>query len=492
MPTGTVQTTLTVHCDRQKHNRLKIDNMIQRLTTLLLAAMLFIGSSAQDANTATTDTTQTKKEIIKQGFNFGPLPVVAFDADKGLQLGALLNIFDFGDGSEYPNTRQKLYLEASFFTKGSQLFVINYDNKFLIPGVRWAATANLTNDKAMDFYGFNGYMSYYDHEKIAEGKYTPKYRMNRLNFNFKTDFTGNIWNNKLFWEAGYHFNYMNAGYQKNHALNLEKINKGKDEEMKYPEDEPTIFDLYRQWGIISDDEAWGGISSAIRVGLLYDTRDKENAPSKGIWAEVHATLAPKFLGTSHPYYRYSATFRHYVPIVRNDVLTFAYRLNYEGAIGNSTPYYMLPFITTMGSTYDRDGMGGYRNVRGMLRNRVQGLDMATYTAELRWRFVSFALWKQNIAFGLNIFSDGAMVTRNYDMTFRGDDNFRAEYDAYMANGLKNDRPHITVGGGLRFIMNQNFIVAFEYGLPISKFSKDPLIKNQDGNGAFYINTGYLF
>ena len=62
----------------------------------------------------------------------------------------------------------------------------------------------------------------------------------------------------------------------------------------------------------------------------------------------------------------------------------------------------------------------------------------------------------------------------------------------MAQGLKNDRPHITVGGGLRFIMNQNFIVAFEYGLPVSKFSKDPVVQKQDGNGAFYINTGFLF
>ena len=485
--------------------------MKKYITTLLCAALASTSLFAGNANEAAANTSDNKKkEIVKKGFNFGPLPVVAFDADKGLQLGALLNIFDFGDGSEYPNTRQKLYLEASFFTKGSQLFVINYDNKFLIPGVRWAATANLTNDKAMDFYGFNGYVSHYDHEKIALGKdknntenyiYSPKYRFNRLNFNFKTDFTGNICNNKFFWEAGYHFNYMKTGYQNNnHALNLDKINKGKDENKKFPETERTLFDQYRDWGIISDDEAWGGISSAIRVGLLYDTRDKENAPSKGIWAEVHATLAPKFLGTKHPYYRYSATFRHYVPIIKNDVLTFAYRLNYEGAIGNSTPYYMLPFITTMGSTYDREGMGGYRTTRGMMRNRVQGLDMASYNIELRWRFVRFSLWKQNIAFGLNIFSDGAMVTRNYDMTFKATEeqlgkdfaNAKKEYDEYMAQGLKNDRPHITVGGGLRFIMNQNFIVAFEYGLPVSKFSKDPVVQKQDGNGAFYINTGFLF
>lgn len=477
--------------------------MKKHMFTLICALLTSASLLAQESGNATAEhTDKSKKEIIKKGLNFGPLPVVAFDADKGLQLGALLNIFDFGDGSNYPNTRQSLYLEASFFTKGSQLFVISYDNKFLIPGVRWSTSAVLTNEKAMDFYGFNGYMSYYDHEKVKLGNdkdnkldyiYTPKYRLNRINFNFKTDFTGNIWNNKLFWEAGYHLNNIKAGYDDRQALNLDKINKGKDDYKKFPETEPTLFDLYRRWGIISEDEAWGGFSSALRLGLLLDTRDKEGAPSKGIWAEAHVTLAPDWLGTTHPYYRYSATFRHYVPIVKDDVLTFAYRLNYEGTFGNSAPYYMLPFITVMGATYDRDGMGGYRTVRGIMRDRVQGLDMATYNVELRWRFVNFRKWNQNIAFGLNLFSDGTMVTRNYDMSFRGAEEHRAEYDEYMAkSGLSKDRPHITVGAGLRFIMNQNFIVAFEYGMPISKFSSDKAIKKQDGNGAFYINTGYLF
>ena len=467
--------------------------------TIMLALISLSYVGAKDKKTVTND----KGEIIKTGYNFGPLPAVAFDADKGFQLGALLNIYDFGDGSTYPNTRQQWYFEASFFTKGSQLFVVSYDNRFTIPGVRWSTTLTLTNDKAMDFYGFNGYMSYYDHEKVAAGKdkanhsdyiYTPKYRVNRLAMLFKTDFTGNIWQNKLFWEAGYHLSYIKQGYKDLQALNLEKINKNKEDYKMFPADETPIFDLYRRWGIISEDEAWGGWNSTVRLGLLFDTRDKEGAPSRGVWAEAHATLAPKFLGTTNPYYRYSATFRHYLPIVKNDILTFAYRLNYEGTIGESAPYYVLPFITVMGPSYDRDGMGGYRTIRGLMRNRVQGLDVASYNAELRWRFVNFALWNQNIAFGLSAFSDGTMVTRNYDMSFKGEEKYRGEYDEYMARSgnRTSDRPHITVGGGLRFIMNQNFIVAFEYGLPVSKFSKDELIKNQDGNGAFYINTGFLF
>lgn len=473
-----------------------------RYAVLAVATLFATSLYAQttDADTATAEAPK-KKEIVKTGYNFGPLPAVAFDADKGFQLGALLNIYDFGDGSMYPNTRQHWYFEASFFTKGSQLFVVSYDNKFLIPGVRWSSALTITNDKAMDFYGFNGYMAHYDHERVALGKdkqnldnyiYTPKYRINRLAILFKSDFVGNIWDNKFFWEAGYHLSYFKQGYKKQGALNLDKINKNKKPEKVFPEDEVPMFDLYRRWGLISEDEAWGGLNSSVRVGLLFDTRDKEGAPSRGIWAEAHLMMAPKWLGTTNPYYRYSATFRHYVPIVKNDILTFAYRLNYEGTFGKDAPYYVLPYITTMGQTYDRDGMGGYRTIRGIMRSRVQGLDMASYNVELRWRFVQFTLWKQNIAFGLNIFSDGTMVTKGRDMSFRGEEQYRSEYEAYMAEGAKADRPHITVGGGLRFIMNQNFIVAFEYGLPVSKFSKDPIIKNQDGKGAFYINTGYLF
>ena len=110
-----------------------------------------------------------KADIVKTGINLGPLPAIAFDADKGFQYGALLNIYDYGDGTNYPNYNSKWYLEASFFTKGSQLYTLSYDNKELIPGIRWSSTVTATVDKAFDFYGFNGYMSYYDYDRIAVG-----------------------------------------------------------------------------------------------------------------------------------------------------------------------------------------------------------------------------------------------------------------------------------------------------------------------------------
>ena len=142
-----------------------------------------------------------KNDIVKTGIGFGPLPAIAFDADKGFQLGAILNVYDYGDGSNYPNYDSKWYFEASFFTKGSQMYQIMYDNKTLIPGIRWSSAAVITLEKAMDFYGFNGYQSYLDYKAIEAGQkgesflFTPFYRNARNQVLFKSDFIGRITKN---------------------------------------------------------------------------------------------------------------------------------------------------------------------------------------------------------------------------------------------------------------------------------------------------------
>lgn len=433
---------------------------------------------------------QNKKDIVKTGYNLGPLPVIAYDADKGLQLGAILQLFDYGDGTRYPNYDSKLYLEASFFTKGSQLYQLRYDNKDLIPGVRWCSALRVDLDKAFDFYGFNGYQSYYDYGRIQAGKegkmfqFTPFYRMKRFAYTFKSDFLGDIGSvDNLYWEAGIFAYYHQTG-----AIDYDNINKGKSDEQKFPETVKTLYDIYHDYGVISDSEYYGGFSSGIRLGILYDTRDKEGAPTRGIWAEAHVTAAPKFM-SKNPYYRYSMTWRHYLPLVKNDVLTFAYRLNYEGTFGNVAPFYVLPYMTQMGEKQDLDGMGGFFTVRGIMRSRVVGLDMATYNAELRWRFVKFILFNQNFSVGLSAFSDGTMVTKGRDIS-------KLKYHDFLENGMllgaERDTPHITFGVGARLIMNENFIIAAEYGTPLTHFLKNSPLYNQDGTGAFYVNIGYLF
>ena len=466
--------------------------MIAAALSLMLCIPAFAGN---DSKTKKEVQYNENGEIIKTGINYGPLPVVAFDADRGFQFGALLNLYNFGDGKNYPNPNSQWYFEASAYTKEASInsykLIVNYDNKTLIPGVRMSICTGYYKDSALDFYGFNGYQSNYipmtelndegyfkylpdaAGEKLMEKGKTPKgfYRFSRDLIKAKADFTGKILDN-LYWEAGYNLSWMKTG---SFTPNGYEVFAGNDFEHG-----TTLFDLYKAWGIIPEDQAEGGLTSAIRAGLMYDSRNIENNPTKGIWAEAHVIAAPKWLGTTDPHYKFCATMRQYVPIVP-EKLTFAYRLAYQGTFGSNAPWYAMPFYTNMGPKADNDGFGGYRTVRGLMLNRVQGQDVGFYNIELRWRFIDFQLANQNIAFALSGFTDAAHVFKGYDLenkTGKYQDLYKKFIDTNKADGF-----HGTAGGGLRFIMNQNFIVAFEYARCFNK---------QDGNGAFYINTGFLF
>ena len=457
--------------------------------------MLCIPSFAETAEpSAEKETKKEKKkveyneegEIIKTGLNFGPLPVVAFDADRGFQYGALLNIYNFGDGSTYPNPKSWWYIEASAYTGGTWNLFLNYDNMNIGKDIRLSICTNYSNESALDFYGFNGYQSKYWYnednyltdypndfqfsDKDTEANFLEKgkipngfYRYSRQSFRAKADLTGKIAKN-LFWEAGYTFYW---------------INHNEFNPTGYTVADGSLYQLYKDWGILNDTRE-NQFVSALKAGLMYDSRNVQNNPTKGIWAEAHAIVAPRWLGSSMDSYKISATFRQYVPIVR-DKLTFAYRLAYQGFLGNNTPWYLMPFYSNMGYTRDYDAIGGYRTTRGLMLDRVQGIHTGFYNVELRYKFIDFQLWNQNIAFALSAFTDGAHVFKGYDLTNKT--NAKPElYKKYIDTSRK-DGLHATAGAGLRFIMNQNFIVAFEYAQCFNR---------QDGKGAFYINTGFLF
>lgn len=436
---------------------------MKRIYVLITTVLLCISASAQAPN----------GDIIKKGFNFGPLPSLAYDEDKGFEYGAILEIYDYGNGKNYPNYNSLTYLQFSRYTKGSQYIEISHDNKELIPGIRWSSTFLSVMDKAFPFYGYNGYQSYYDHQRMAAGasggadKFSPFYSMRNDLHRLKSDVQGKI-SGHFNWEAGLFANLYHTG-----EVNSGNLNS-------------TLFGIYHKAGIIADDEAKGGFESGIRLGVMYDSRNKDSAPSSGIWAEAHVTAALPVI-SKHPYTGYSVTWRQYLPVVENDVLTFAYRLNYEGKIGNKVPFYALPYLTAMGQKDDVNGMGGYYTTRGIMLSRVVGLDMLSYNVELRWRPIRFTWLNQNMGIGLSAFTDGSKVTRGVNLA-----GLQTAEAPVRILGQDKDHWHKTMGAGVRFIMNENFIVALEYGTPFSHLSKQSSRYNQDGTGAMYINIGYSF
>jgi len=452
---------------------------MKKLTYLIMIILGFVITT----HSQTDSTASGKKEKIKKGFSFGGVPAIAYDTDLGFKYGLVVNLYDYGDGSRYPEYDHSLYLEWSRTTKGNGINQIIYDSEKLIPNMRVTAEASYMTEKALDFYGYNGYESYYNHnfeDQDMTSDYISRvfYRYDRKSLRFKADFMGNIIGEKLRWLAGISFNKSDVS-----SVDIDKLNKGKDAADMLP-NKPGLYDYYVQWGIIPAKEAKGGNNTQLKFGLVYDTRDIEANPGKGIWEEIMLFASPKAFG----YESFTTTalllHRQYFTLLPGR-LSFAYRLGYQTKLSGDIPFYMLPYYTD--SKQIRDGFGGAKTVRGVLRNRIVGDAVAFGNLEFRWKVVKTYFLKQNLYIALSAFCDGATVVTPYkfDMT-----NVPATLDIdgklYPQNEWfknKSEGLHLGYGGGVHFALNENFIVAFDYGMAAKK---------DDGKSGLYINLNWLF
>ena len=275
---------------------------------------------------------ESKKETAKTGFGVGPLPRVGYDADNGFYAGLQLSLNDYRDGALYPNPYSSGYVDVSYYQKGIFNLILSYDSRTLIPGARMCTALQYCDDHFYNFWGLNGYQANWSpvlfdpktglESENSSGKF---YGTHHRFINFKLDAVGEIAPH-FGWEAGYHLvwtRYSNPQEEGYYGGNF-------------------LYTLYNKWGIIPESQLHGGLNSELRAGLVYDTRDSEASPSRGMWAEGHLIAAPKWLGTSSPYYKFCLNWRHYVPIYR-DRLTFAYRLVYQGFFNNDAPWYIMPY-----------------------------------------------------------------------------------------------------------------------------------------------------
>ena len=55
----------------------------------------------------------------------GGVPAIAYDSDIGFKYGALVNLYHYGDGSNYPNYDHSLYMEWSRQTAQKMIYIDN-------------------------------------------------------------------------------------------------------------------------------------------------------------------------------------------------------------------------------------------------------------------------------------------------------------------------------------------------------------------------------
>jgi hypothetical protein len=415
-------------------------------------------------------------EVTKTGWNFGALPTITFDTDLGFQYGALVNLYNYGDGSRYPNYNHSLYFEVSRFTKGSGINRFYYDSDQLIKGLQTSLDISYLSDQAYDFYGFNGFDAVINKNWFddASNDYITRmfYKYDRNMFRFKVDLQGKLSGEKLKWATG--VNLLNF---KLSPVNLEKLNKGKKGDDILPAVD-GLFEKYQEWGIISAEEADGGFVPELKAGLVFDTRDNRPNPMKGIWTEAVLVGAPSFLGAESGFTKLSLTHRQYFTLIPND-LSLAYRMAYQTTLSGHAPfYYQTQVIVSELKGAASEGLGGAKTMRGILRNRIVGDGFFFGNVEARWKFARFQFINNNFYLGLNGFMDFGQVTKK--IAIEPHSGFTPETDFFEKNA---EKMHISYGAGLRIVMNQNFVIAVDYGMAADK---------RDGDSGLYIGLNYLF
>jgi outer membrane protein assembly factor BamA len=405
------------------------------------------------------------EQKIKKGFGFGALPAISYDSDLGFQYGALVNLYHYGDGSNYPKYNHSAYFELSTYTKGTTIARFRYDSEHLIPKIRSTIDISYVTDNMADFYGFNGYQSIYNPDLVSSSNHLF-YKNERNMFRAKADFQGYFSESKLGWVAGYSFYHFSLDTVNNTKLGIQKTGE-------------TLFEKYKTWGLINSDEAAGGNLNYFKAGLKYDSRDQLACPMKGIFTEAVIQTAPGLIN-KYPHTKFALIHRQYFTLAKD--LSFAYRLDYQTSIGNNhVPYFAQPLlITSYLIAATNQGLGGKSSVRGILRNRIIGDAVGFGNFEFRYKFLRFEWLNQNFYLGTNVFFDSGIILKPITMNLA---NMSATDKANYFHDYSAGKLHSAAGIGLKIGWNENFIISADFGKAFDK---------QDGNTGFYIGLNYLF
>ena len=456
----------------------KCNIFITDMKKFLLASFALLASAGMFLAFAQDEKKEEKE--MKTGWSFGVLPTATYSVDNGFQAGLFGDVYYYGDGSTYPDPVHKISWEGSYFTHSHRMrLYLAYDSKYLIPNMRVNASVTYVTDPLYTFWGFNGPASMQNYDiwsnrdmtrtiPASATDLTPTninyYGMSRDMLRILANVQGQIVPH-LNWAAGINFWNWKVGSMRDNGV--------KDgDEKRYYNTNATLFERYKTLGLIHEDEAKGGNALEINAGVVFDTRDMEAAPNKGIWAEAY--LNGNVL--QHQYLKACMYFRHYIDIpihIPAGDPVFAYRLAWQQTLAGETPLYMIQNVPLLVQrNMISEGFGSSNTIRGIRENRILTEGFAWANTELRIKLVKFKLFNQYFYVAVNPFFDAGIITKPYRAAAFEKVAVDGEvYDPKLAalgqetliyDSSKVKDVIMSAGAGLKIAMNQNFIVSAEF------------------------------
>lgn len=366
------------------------------------------------------------------GHSLAGLPSLNFDADEGFGYGALLQYYDYGNDGVQPY-RYSVQPAVFFTTRGRRDVTLFVDAPHLLPA-NWRMGAQLAREQQITapYYGVGNFT-----ENLASataGANPYYYRFGRTVIRSNADFQHSL---------GYPALRVLLGVATRTA-DIKNV----------PYDSGTTL-LAQQTG----KRIMPTVNARLaRVGLVWDTRDKEIGPEHGNWSELLVQRAGRVLGGDQVFTRITGTVRQYVPLASN--VTLAERVVMQTVHGDPA---ISEIFAVQSSFRDDEILGGATSIRGIPKNRYVGKGVAFANSELRWSATSFSVAGRSARLILSSFVDAGRVwTDGLDVSQIGSDL------------------HVGYGGGARVAVGPSFIIAADVG------------HSSQSTAAIYLGLGYLF
>lgn len=149
----------------------------------------------------------------------------------------------------------------------------------------------------------------------------------------------------------------------------------------------------------------GGRVSLVQLSLMYDTRDFEPDPYRGVFLELANEHSGRYIGSDFQFHKMLFQARHYMPIaprvLRRTLL--ATRLGYGTILGDQAPFF--EFQDQWSAEGSIRALGGSQALRGFKANRFLGRTVGFVNIELRHRIADFDIGRENVTLTLAPFLD---------------------------------------------------------------------------------------
>lgn len=395
----------------------------------------------------------------KEGTFVTGVPRFEFDPIRGFGVGGNINLFwnktKDDPFFEYTPYRHRLNTEFFVFENGRVKYAINYDAPYIFDSKwRLRADAVFWDDPDAQYWGIGrdrlGPLSFRDKRNgvVRQFGSVKRYEENLSIAELGTDgrfYTDHHFNSmrqreKLFNLLGervmmggrlrlmFGYEALLTNFQSYNGviadeaftLSGERVDAINNETLVDIQKNDGTWERFNLFGFTNDNRFQ--FTSMLAWALIYDTRDFEPDPSKGLFLQYSHEYSAPWLGSDFNFNKFmlQGQFIHTFAKWRNDKsrLTFAGMASFGHIFGPRINFIEMWDLSSQAEAGGILVLGGQRSIRGFREARFLAPTVTLANLELRGRFYDFHFWKQHFTLGATAFYDfGSVFDRPQQLTF---------------------------------------------------------------------------